>query len=297
MGRELKRVPLDFDWPINKVWKGFINPYWEQSHECPTCRSERTGSSTGYSPYAQHLYEQWYGYAPFSPPFPFSRYTPGVMEFATRNVTHAPEYYGGTDARRIEREADRLLGLWNSQLSHHLNPTDVKALVKAGRLMDFTHTWTPEHRWQPKSPPYMPTAKEVNEWSISSGFGHDSINCSVVIRERCKRAEEPEYCAACAGEARLWPSESTKDAYENWQKVEPPEGPGYQIWETVSEGSPISPVFSTPEDLARHMATTSWGADKGTSVEQWLAFINGPGWAPSLVMHDGVIETGVQATS
>lgn len=24
MGRELKRVPLDFDWPINKIWPGYM---------------------------------------------------------------------------------------------------------------------------------------------------------------------------------------------------------------------------------------------------------------------------------
>jgi hypothetical protein len=23
MGREIKRVPLDFDWPLDKVWHGF----------------------------------------------------------------------------------------------------------------------------------------------------------------------------------------------------------------------------------------------------------------------------------
>jgi len=35
MGRELKRVPLDFNWPINKVWEGYINPHYEQ---CPVCK-------------------------------------------------------------------------------------------------------------------------------------------------------------------------------------------------------------------------------------------------------------------
>lgn len=24
MGREVRRVPVDFDWPINKVWKGYL---------------------------------------------------------------------------------------------------------------------------------------------------------------------------------------------------------------------------------------------------------------------------------
>lgn len=27
MGREIRRVPLDFDWPIDKVWDGFLNPH------------------------------------------------------------------------------------------------------------------------------------------------------------------------------------------------------------------------------------------------------------------------------
>lgn len=26
MGRELKRVPLDFDWPLGKVWRGYVRP-------------------------------------------------------------------------------------------------------------------------------------------------------------------------------------------------------------------------------------------------------------------------------
>lgn len=32
--------------------------------------------------------------------------------------------------------------------------------------------------------------------------------------------------------------------------MEPPTGDGYQLWETTSEGSPISPIFTTIEELA-----------------------------------------------
>ena len=32
MSRQVYRVPLDFDWPLGKVWPGFINPHYE---ECP----------------------------------------------------------------------------------------------------------------------------------------------------------------------------------------------------------------------------------------------------------------------
>lgn len=36
MGRILKRVPLDFDYPLSKTWKGYLNPYYV---ECPYCRA------------------------------------------------------------------------------------------------------------------------------------------------------------------------------------------------------------------------------------------------------------------
>jgi hypothetical protein len=290
MGRELRRVLLDFDHPVGQPWPGFLNPL-HSATKCAHC------DGTGYSPEARHMHDLWYGYAPFKPEdrgsVPWTADSLPVRAFAERNVRQSPEYYG-TDERAIATEARRLAALFNEGWNHHLNQDDVDALVEAGRLMDLTHTFTAKDRWQPKNPPYHPTAAEVNAWSIG-GMGHDSINNWIVIKAECKRLGVPETCAHCDGEGELWSSPEAKQAYEDWQPTPPPEGEGYQIWETVSEGSPISPVFSTPEDLARHMATTSWGADEGTSVEQWLRFINGPGWAPSMVMHDGVMETGVQA--
>ncbi len=29
MGREIRRVPIDFDWPLEKVWPGFVNPFFD----------------------------------------------------------------------------------------------------------------------------------------------------------------------------------------------------------------------------------------------------------------------------
>lgn len=36
MGRELRRVPLDFDWPINKIWFGYLNH--PCNGECDDCK-------------------------------------------------------------------------------------------------------------------------------------------------------------------------------------------------------------------------------------------------------------------
>jgi len=66
--------------------------------------------------------------------------------------------------------------------------------------------------------------------------------------------------------------------------VDPPTGDGWQMWEDTSEGSAISPVFATPEELARWLADTNASAmgDKGATYDQWLSTINA-GYAPSMV--------------
>lgn len=292
MGRVLKRVPVGFDWPMNKVWDGYLNPHYAKSHNCDACEG------SGSSPEALRMKDQWYGDAPFKPEdrgsTPFTPENKAVSARAERNVTRAPEYYGGGEAA-IQREARRLAGHFNRAWSHHLNADDVAALIDGGRLMDFTHTWTPETHWKMKEPPYFPTPEEVNVWSISGGFGHDSINQWIVVGAECKRLGIDPECPTCKGEGTIWDSPEDKKAAEEWTLTDPPVGDGYQIWETVSEGSPISPVFLTPEELARYMSTTKWGADKGSSYETWMEFINGPGWAPSMIIDKNGIRTGADA--
>ena len=71
---------------------------------------------------------------------------------------------------------------------------------------------------------------------------------------------------------------------------------GYCMYETTSEGTPISPVFATPEELARWLADTGASAfgDMGASYEQWLAVARG-GWAPSAVVDSKGLRSGVEA--
>lgn len=35
MGREMRRVPLDFDWPRGKIWEGYLNPH---NRKCEVCK-------------------------------------------------------------------------------------------------------------------------------------------------------------------------------------------------------------------------------------------------------------------
>lgn len=248
MSREVRRVPLTFDWPLKKVWHGYLRPDRLDGGACPACRN-------GYSPRAQELFDLWYGYVPFDPASTGSTRlrhdTPAVREFAERNVSRAPEFYG-TGEHAIVQEAQRLADLWNGMWFHHITQDDVDALVNAGRLMDFTHTWSRETGWVKKDPPVTPTAAQVNEWSLR-GFGHDSINASVVIRARCEREGVDHTCPRCEGHASIEVYPGQRADAEAWEPTDPPTGDGWQLWETVTEGSPITPVFTSPDALARHM--------------------------------------------
>ena len=287
MGRELKRVPMDFAWPLDTVWGGYLNPYWKQSAPCPAC------DGSGYSPEARLFQDQWYGTAPFDPvaygAVPLSTDSPILREIAERQCERTPDYYG-TGEYNIRREQVRLHALWRAQWCHHLIQADVDALLEHGRLKDFTHVpRTDEQReivkakmaaggnsWLPESNGYRPTAEEVNAWSLS-GMGHDGINNYVCIEARCAREGVPMTCAKCVDneDCRMWPSPEIEAAYKAWTKTEPPAGEGYQLWSTTTEGSPMSPVFATIEALCEWCAdnATTFGSARA-SVDEWRSMLD-----------------------
>lgn len=261
MGRELRRVPLDFNHPLREVWVGYINPH-PGPVSCLAC------DGTGYSPRAKLFSDQWYGNAPFDPveygATPLTVDNPRILALAERNVAHSPGFYGA-DQYAVRREQHRLFrDCFRGHWSHHLIQADVDALIEDDRLWDFTRVpRTPEqveavkakmaaggNSWLPESNGYTPTADEVNQWSIG-GMGHDSINRWICIKARCARESVPVECQVCNGED-VWGSDEARSLYESWESYEPPTGPGYQLWETTSEGSPVSPVFATLDELCAY---------------------------------------------
>lgn len=258
MSREVKRVPMDFDWPLKKRWRGYLNP-----HSIPRCAP---CDGTGLSPRAKAFNDQWLGNAPFDPvaygATPLTVDHPEIQALARHNVSNHPGYYGvGEDAVRLE--AIRLHGLFKGSWSNHLIQADVDALLAAGRLRDLVRNGVVDV-----------TPDAVNAWSIQ-GMGHCAMNQHVCLKARCVREGIELWCASCSGSGEAWPDEETKARYESWRRTEPPSGEGWQMWETTSEGSPMSPVFATPEGLARWLADTkaSAFAGIGASYEDWLGMI------------------------
>ena len=229
MGREVKRVPLDFKWPMNQPWEGYLNPYYEQ---CKTCGG-----------------------------------------------------YGSTLAMQRLSDLVSLLLLSGSDAA-------------TGKCHPYFYD-APLYRTQRVTcgPDMTELTAALSGRAPRGAMGHDAIDQWSATRKITRAAGLPDTWGVCQDCSGHGVDKNKLEAYEAWQRSEPPLGDGYQIWETVSEGSPISPVFKTPEELARYMAGTRWGADTGTSYETWLNFITGPGWAPSLVIDRKGIRLGVEAES
>jgi hypothetical protein len=190
----------------------------------------------------------------------------------------------------INSEARRLYELWRFQWNHHLIQADVDALVTADRLWDLTRRPRNEEQldqlkaqaaaggsscWLDAPNGHHPTAAEVNAWSLE-GFGHDGLNNSVCVRARCTREAVPYMCCRCQGSGKIWPTPEIERQYEDWQPTPPPTGDGYQLWEDCSEGSPVSPVFASLDELCEWSAehATTFGPHKATA-EEWKEMLDG----------------------
>ncbi len=103
------------------------------------------------------------------------------------------------------------------------------------------------------------------------------------------------------------PKEDRTCTFEQWNGRRPvasdymPDWPAserthYQMYETCSEGTPISPVMETPEELARWLADNDASAfgNMTATYEQWLATCL-RGSAPSAMVTGTAMESGVAA--
>jgi hypothetical protein len=139
-----------------------------------------------------------------------------------------------------------------------------------------------EERYQPMfDRPFAPAMREwIAQW------------------DAWERGERPDYCSEEGAKLPFW----------EWSG--PPPDPAYyrpdwpeesrthlMMYEDTSEGTPISPAFATPEELARWLVdnnASAFGSDTAT-YEQWLAVARG-GWAPSAVYTpDTGLISGVAA--
>lgn len=225
MSREIKHVPMDFDWPIGETWRGYLNPHYEK---CRACKG--SGETM-----ARHRLSDLVGLLMLS------------GEDAKQGKCHP--YFKAS-------------GLYRS-----------RGAVCDDDMAELT------------------TALAGREPGV---LGHDAVDnwkATCKITEAAGLPDTWGTCPDCDGHGI---ARERYAAYEAWESYEPPLGDGWQMWETTSEGSAISPVCESPEALAH------WLADNGASAngsqtatyDQWLAMINA-GWAPSMIATPHGLKSGV----
>jgi hypothetical protein len=195
VSREVWRVPLDFDWPLGKVWGGYVMP---EELELPTC-SDCGGAGS----------------------------TPA--------------------ARWVLATAHMLLML----------DDDLAAQARGREMHPYFHSYyTTAYGTRPS-----PDIREFGTGLAgreASFLGHDSIDGWRAARKIIAAAGlDPDVwgiCPTCSGTGNTATPEQRAKA-DAWRTTPPPTGDGWQLWETVSEGSPVTPVFATAEELIDHLAT------------------------------------------
>lgn len=146
---------------------------------------------------------------------------------------------------------------------------------KTGQMVERFKPLFPGERYKP----------EVDEWDAE---------CA-----KWKAGWRPDYCVdpesiALEYEQYAGQRPHRDDYMPNWPTEQRTH---FMMYEDTSEGTPISPAFATPEELARWLADTEASAFAGqtASYEGWLRVANGA-WAPSLVFTtDTGMTSGVDA--
>jgi hypothetical protein len=211
MSREIKRVPLDFDWPIDETWKGYKPPK-DGTQDCESC--DHTDGLTRQGSALLAVID--------SIPSRATKASETDLVFL-RALAKASE----EDATVSDDRYYSFLGLDRTSVHHDL----VKLVGK-------------------------------------------SLGISLA-------------CPACNGEGFVIVDAAQYALAKTWEPYEPPVGPGWQVWESVSTGSPITPVYPTAEALIAALQAVGTRYDGRFSRKSAEAFVRA-GWAPSA----GAVEGG-----
>jgi hypothetical protein len=126
----------------------------------------------------------------------------------------------------------------------------------------------------------------------------------------CYDQDFPTASAEWREEYAKWKPEE-HDGMEYWEYANAPdretcrpmfteEPTWWVVYETVSEGTPVTPAFATAEELIDYLTKHGdyWAQEYGDappSREACEKFVKGSGWAPSMMIVDGTAKMGIAA--
>ena len=270
MGRELRRVPLDFDWPLNEPWKGFINPHYKP---CPedqkTCFNGQTAGAAWLETFCRMFCvvadDILNGDASKARggnvPHPY------MVEMPTAPHYETPRYK--------KEEFDKL-----------------ESRARMNAYYRYMESIPPSERVIRPSQDFLQLMEGLTGEKPETGFLAGYFNKSYLlyfrlIKEAGLDRDTWGVCPVCKGE-RLDPA--VKAVYDAWKDYDPPEGPGWQLWETVSEGSPISAVYPTREKFIEYLIGEGYSKKAAENFSE-------SGWAPSMVISNGVMHKDIESAA
>lgn len=122
--------------------------------------------------------------------------------------------------------------------------------------------------------------------------------------------ERPSYYVKKDGEPEpeFWEYDRNPPNREYYRPWSDDEAAWFQVWETVSEGTPVTPPFATKEELIEYLVANGdfWDQarrQEGVTImrctpwsrEAAEKFVNGTGWSPSFVRDAKGLRSGVEA--
>lgn len=100
--------------------------------------------------------------------------------------------------------------------------------------------------------------------------------------------ERPDYCSDENKSLEYWEWENGPPDRAYYRPWKDDEAVWLQVWETVSEGTPVTPPFPTEAELVEYLATEGDFWDRRRGDGPWnreaAAKFVGTGWAPSLMV-------------
>lgn len=248
MSREVRRVPVDFSWPLNKVWDGYLTP--EKFHEdrCVDCFG--AGTTPAF---------QWIARMAMM----LDQLVRDVDDNAAGKAMHpwlAQDQYPPVNR---DHELSRS-GMW----------VNYEVIRPTADIVEFAQALVKDDEYE--------HARTIER----GAFAH---NRDAITRGLLRTAGLPEkwgWCPTCKGHGSVEKYPGQRAEGEAWEPIEPPTGEGWQLWETVSEGSPVTPVFATREGLVDYLSSADYPRRLTRDEAEGLVEA---GWVPSGV---GVVGHG-----
>jgi hypothetical protein len=238
MQRKIRRVPLDFNHPLNVVWPGFQNTLY---NPCPLegtrCFNGQTGDGNWFEAICRLL--------------------SSIGREAARNT---PEKRAAMDRRELGWPATRLEEEF-PEAPRRTPSRATYARLQAIEPKSARHlAWRRHYDEHPEDRALQPLTPEIlrvleplaSGRDFSNIADHASTGLMLGILKVAGLDLDWVLCPVCKG-SRTDPA--TRAAGDAWRETEPPSGDGWQLWETVSEGSPVSPVFPTERAFRKYLLT------------------------------------------